>query len=81
MESYVEMAESRIGKELSSQKGFLALDFQDPLKVRQGKAGGPFRANPDQADAVKMTELHGIRCPRWDDPSLERQCFHPGSPA
>ena len=42
-QSYVEMAEGRIGKELSSQKGFLALDFQsssESSKERQSALSG-----------------------------------------
>ena len=41
----------RIGKEFSSQKGFLALDFQDSPESAQGTAGGAFGEDSDQADA------------------------------
>ena len=50
-QSCVEMAERRIGKELSSQKGFLALDFQDSSessRERQSALSGkiPIRQMP-----------------------------------
>ena len=79
-QSYVEMAEGRIGKELSSQKGFLALDFQsssESFKERQSALSGKI---PIKQMPAKDEENHGIHVPDGMVHHWRGSVFIPGVP-
>jgi putative flippase GtrA len=79
-QSYVEITEGRIGKELSSQKGFLALDFQsssESFKERQSALSGkiPIKQMPSGDK-----ENHGIHVPDGMVHHWRGSVFIPGVP-
>ena len=79
-QSYVEITEGRIGKELSSQKGFLALDFQsssESFKERQSALSGkiPIKQMPSGDE-----ENHGIHVPDGMVHHWRGSVFIPGVP-
>ena len=79
-QSYVEMAEGRIGKELSSQKGFLALDFQsrsESSKERQSALSGKI---PIKQMPAGDEENPGIHVPDGMVHHWRGSVFIPGVP-
>ena len=79
-QSCVEMAERRIGKELSSQKGFLALDFQDSAessKERQSVLSGKI---PIKQMPIGNEDNPGIHVPDGMVHHWRGSVFIPGVP-
>lgn len=75
-----EMAESRIGKELSSQKGFLALDFQDPAKSAKERQAVLSGQIPIRQMSIQNSTGDTVRIPDGMIHHWRGSVFLPGVP-